>query len=233
MKSSKVKFNADKLSKQIFANLVEEQTNRLIAYAEEMIKQIGDTIKTYHSRNHMDRTGNLLNSLCWGVAYDNELKASGFYREADSLELSFLHERDWDYMAHPVDGHALAEQYIRQYGRLGSGGGTWRVWFAILAPYWGYWERGFTMVSGGGGSPFPRSRQRLQFAVMAQFYDKLGADLKPAKTSIKVHVETYTSTTRSRDYKHRVDNPYSHFNKKWGSDSRYTHNKGRFNKLNK
>lgn len=222
MRKSVVKFNANTLRKVLKENLAQEQTDRLIEYAKNKIVEIGDKIQTYNSRNHMDRTGNLLNSLCWGVAYNNELKDSGFYREASSLRLSYLHERFEEKYAYPVDGHAEAEKYLRQYGRLGSGGGTWRVFFAIAAPYWGYWEEGFTMKSGGGRSGIPRSSRFLKFAVMSQVYDSVGKDLKPAKVSIKVHAPEYSKITLARDYKSRVNNPYSHFNKKWGQDKRYT-----------
>ena len=221
MKKSVVKFNAESLKRVLLAKLSQEQTDRLIAYAQEKIIELGNKIASYHRGHHMDRTGNLLNSLCWGVAYNNELKASGFYRDAVSTELSYLHERDSDYTAYPIDGHAEAERYIRHYGRLGSGGGTWRVWFAILAPYWGYWEKGFTMRSGGGESGIPRSSKHMQISVMSQFYDVVSRDLKPATTTIKVHVEKYSSVSRRNDYKHRVNNPYSRFNKKWMQDKRY------------
>lgn len=221
MKKTRVKFDAEKFRKLLTKNLVEEQTNRLIAYAKEKIQEIGRTINSYNSANHMDRTGNLLNSLCWGVAYDNELKASGFYRNANSLELSYLHERYEEHVAYPVDGHALAEQYTRMYGKLGSGGGTWRVWFAVLAPYWGYWEKGFVMVHGVGGSGKFRSATFKQFAVMSQFYDKISQELKPAKVTFKVKVPQYSKQSMHRDYKSRVDNPYSKFNKKWMQDKRY------------
>ena len=215
MKKTRVKFNSEKFRKLLTKNLVEEQTNRLIAYAKEKIQEIGRTINSYNSANHMDRTGNLLNSLCWGVAYDNELKANGFYRNANSLELSYLHERYEEHVAYPVDGHALADQYTRMYGRLGSGGGTWRVWVAVLAPYWGYWEEGFIMRSGSNAT------KRLQFAVMSQFYDKISQELKPAKVSYKTKSPKYSKQSMHRDYKSRVDNPYSKFNKKWGMDKRY------------
>ena len=124
----------------------------------------------------MDRTGNLLNSLCWGVAYDNELKANGFYRNANSLELSYLHERYEEHVAYPVDGHALAEQYTRMYGRLGSGGGTWRVWFAVLAPYWGYWETGFESFG-----------KELRWQVMTRHFDIVKNDLKPSNVTFHIY----------------------------------------------
>lgn len=179
------------LKKELTEYWVKEQTRRLIEYAKEKIVSIGNTIQSYHSRNHMDRTGNLLNSLCWGVAYDGKLMDYGFFRDAESLKESHLHERfkeDWQI---PVNGHALADGYIKRYGKM-SGANMWRVWFAILAPYWGYWEEGFTMVHGysqqGGfmGSTF------VKFAVMSEVYDQVAKELAPAKPKIKVHVEKYT-----------------------------------------
>ena len=214
MQKTRVVFNTKSFRKELTNKLVEEQTRRLIVYAKEKIQEIGATINSYNSANHMDRTGNLLNSLCWGVAYDNKLKDSGFYRNANALELSYLHERYEESVAYPVDGHALAEKYIRMYGKLGSGGGTWRVWFAVLAPYWGYWEEGFTMRT-------KNNTKRMKFAVMSQFYDKIRQDLTPAMVTYKTHAPQYSKHSMHIDYKHRVDNPYSHFNKKWMNDRRY------------
>lgn len=186
-KKSQVKFDTTALRKQMEAYLINAQTVRLVAYAKETINDIGNAISAYNSRNHMDRTGNLLNSLCWGVAYRGELAESGFYRNASSTRLSYLHEwsKDADYGApYPVGGHELAEEYIRRYGNANSNG--WRVFFAVLAPYWGYWEEGFNLKKARGGTEFRR------FAIMTQFYDKVTNDLKPMKTTFKVHVPTYT-----------------------------------------
>lgn len=226
MKKTKVKFNVNALREELTKNLVEEQTRRLIMYAEEKIKEIGDKINSYPRANHMDRTGNLLNSLCWGVAYDNDLKASGFYRNASSTKLSYLHERYEESKAYPVDGHAEAEKYIRMYGKLGSGGGTWRVWFAVLAPYWGYWEEGFTMVHGGYDPEGKRWRKFrgasfMRFAVMSQFYDKVTQELKPAKVTYKTSSPKYSKASLRKDYNTRFNYPYSKFNKKWENDKRY------------
>lgn len=223
-KSRIIGFDAAKMIKDMTAIAVEEQTNRLIEYAKETIVEIGDKINSYNSRNHMDRTGNLLNSLCWGVAYDGELKGSGFYREASSLRTSYLHEFFPDYReAFPVNGHQLAEEYITRYGKA-SGSNKWKVFFAILAPYWGYWEEGFTMKSGGGRSGIPRSEKFLKFAVMTEFYDKVGKDLSPAEMKIKVHVEHYTYSfnigkthikgSLERAWNNRVNNPYYHKRKR-------------------
>lgn len=186
-KKSQVKFDTTALRKQMEAYLINAQTVRLVAYAKETINDIGNAISAYNSRNHMDRTGNLLNSLCWGVAYRGELAESGFYRNASSTRLSHLHEWSWESDRggiYPVSGHELADAYIRRYGNANSNG--WRVFFAVLAPYWGYWEEGFNLKKVQGGTEFRR------FAVMTQFYDKVTNDLKPMKTTFKVHVPTYT-----------------------------------------
>lgn len=201
MKESKVIFDTNALRKVMMDNLVKEQTDRLIDYAKETIKEIGNRILSYHRAHHMDRTGNLINSLCWGVSYSGELQDSGFYREASALSESFLHEFYPDYKyAFPVNGHALAQQYLSQYGKAGAKG-YWRVFFAILAPYWGYWEQGFRMKSGGGSSGIPRTERFMKFAVMTEFYDKITNDLRPAKTKIKIHVEKYSRAYNIGDFK--------------------------------
>lgn len=50
--------------KQLMKFWVGEQNRLLIEYAKKEIVKLGKNIEAYHSRNHMDRTGNLLNSLC-------------------------------------------------------------------------------------------------------------------------------------------------------------------------
>ena len=206
-------FNAKALSEQIMAKVVEEQTRRLIEYAENKIKEIGNKINSYNSRHHMDRTGNLLNSLCWGVTYSGELKASGFFRNAQSTKISYLHEWSTEYAAFPVDGHSLAAEYIERYGKS-SWKGRWRVFFAILAPYWGFWEEGFNLKHGfskTGAMTFK------QFAVMTEVYDQVSEELKPAKVNFKItksHHYSHNSKDKNslaRKYKSRVDNPYSKF----------------------
>lgn len=183
MASSLTGWNPSLLKKQIMENAVAYNNMRLVEYAKETILKIGNKIKTYHSKHNMDRTGNLLNSLCWGVSYKGKLVDGGFFRDAvhntvrigdDITSESFLHEwfRDEKY-AFPVDGRQLAEEYLRKVGNTGSTG--WKVFFAILAPYWGYWEEGFNMRTRGKSIGF------FQFAVMAETYDQVRKDLKPAR----------------------------------------------------
>lgn len=113
--------------------------------------------------------------------------------------MQMLHSTSFDYgnPAEPVNGHALAEDYIRKAASK-SKKNQWLVFFAILAPYWGYWEKGFTLVHGWSrqkryedgfqGSTF------MQFSVMSEFYDGLKSDLSPAKVrQPHIHVEKYAS----------------------------------------
>lgn len=194
IKSKVIGFNAKSMAAAMMKNVVAEQNRRLVEYAKEKILAIGNQIQTYHSRNHMDRTGNLLDSLLWGVSYEGKLVEGGFYRDAQARGESYLHEwfsGDVKYLI-PVNGRQLAQTYMQKYGNNGAKG--WRVFFAILAPYWGYWEKGFTMKSGGGDSGIPRSTRFMQFAVMTQFYDEVKQDLKPARVRFRVSVAKYNRT---------------------------------------
>ena len=210
-------FNPDRMKKQMLSIAVEEQTNRLIDYATNEIKRLGDMIQTYNSDNHMDRTGNLLNSLCWGVCYNGKMKGYGFYRDPvthprglDKTSISYLHE--WfPNDREEVNGRQRAENFIKSFkGRPNK----WSVFFAILAPYWGYWESGFTM-KGGGGIYGQGNRKELvgktvtpkfsagyrQFQVMTHIYDDVRMDLKPAETHLTVYIPEYSY--KSRKYKNK------------------------------
>ena len=181
-KSSLTGWNPETLKKQMMENVVAYNNARLVDYAKETIAKIGNKIKSYHSNNNMDRTGNLLNSLCWGVSYKGRLVEGGFFRDAvlndkgiAKTSESFLHEwfsGDEKYLI-PVNGRQLAEEYLQKVGNTGSSG--WKVFFAILAPYWGYWEEGFNMKTKGKSIGF------FKFAVMAETYDQVRKDLKPAR----------------------------------------------------
>lgn len=181
-KSSLTGWNPETLKKQMMENAVAYNNARLVDYAKETIAKIGNKIKSYHSKNNMGRTGNLLNSLCWGVSYKGKLVEGGFFRDAvlndkgiAKTSESFLHEwfsGDEKYLI-PVNGRQLAEEYLQKVGNTGSSG--WKVFFAILAPYWGYWEEGFNMKANGRPIGF------FKFAVMAETYDQVRKDLKPAR----------------------------------------------------
>ena len=213
MKQGKIiGFNAAKMAEQMMANAVAEQNRRLVEYAEQRIIMLGETINSWNSKHHMDDTGNLLDSLCWGVCYDGKMVQSGFYRPQKATTPSYLHGwsnvefadpkrfkrhavgesvKEWVKMdaGEPVNGHDLAAAYLQQAPKKCKAG-EWMVFFAILAPYWGYWEKGFNMKVGWEGD---RTIIFQQFAVMSQFYDIVKSNLKPARTRIKVYVPKYAS----------------------------------------
>lgn len=206
MGNSVVVFDKNALAKKIFDNVVPYQTDLLIEYAKVEIKKLGDRIASYNGANGLDRTGNLLNSLCWGVTYNGELKASGYYREETHKTRtnrwgqerglgvgggsdSFLHEffkNDAEY----VDGRKMAREYLRNVRGLAN---KWTLFFAILAPYWGYWESGFRMVT---------TNKRMQFQAMVYVYYDVIRDLKPAKTNITVYTPKYQY--RNHKFKNKV-----------------------------
>lgn len=215
MKKSVLKFNSKELRKVLFDNLAKEQTERLVRYAKEQIEILGETISAYHSKHNLDRTGHLLNSLCWVVTYDTgkENKFSGFYRPAQlhsngkyGTSESWLHEFFTD-DDEPIEGRQLAEEFVNSVNGVS---GKWTVSFAILAPYWGYWESGFTLKGGGGdvGTPnrqgsrvMPKFKRHIQFQVMSRLYDKVRMDLRPAETRLTVFVPKYYY--KNRKYKNR------------------------------
>ena len=199
MGKSTVVFDSKALAKDIFNNLVPYQTNLLIDYA--MVE-----IASYNDANGLDRTGNLLNSLCWGVTYDGRLMDGGFYREevhktrtnrwgqtrglgVGGGSDSFLHEFFRD-DAELVDGRKLAKEYLQNVKGKSN---KWTVFFAILAPYWGYWEGGFRMIT---------TNKRMQFQAMIYVFDDVRKDLKPAKTDITVYRPKYQY--RNHKFKNKV-----------------------------
>ena len=217
-KSKVIGFNADAWGKDLMNYWVGQQNKRLVAYAKDKIQEIGNRISSYHSRHHMDDTGNLLDSLCWGVSYDGKSIANGFYRSQKAKDAAIMHgwskveiregsgKKKWDYenknknpfsemhAGESVWGHKRAAEYLERAG-VKSKAGQWVVFFAILAPYWGYWEEGFVKPVGkfmGSKRPI-RGAVFLQFSVMAETYDTVKGELKPMRTRFSVHVDTYAS----------------------------------------
>lgn len=175
---------------------VNVQNERLVAYAKKKIRLIGDAIQLYNSKNHMDRTGNLLDSLCWVVSYNGKMVEGGFYREQQATEDAYLHELlPEDYKGtFPVYGHRLAEIFITQYGNK-SESGQWVVYFAVLAPYWAYWEKGHENIL---------TKKFEHFAVMAEVHDMCAQDLKPAKVELKLKVP-HSFSVKKTDRRHKND----------------------------
>jgi len=230
-KSKVIGFDADKWGRDLMKQLVGQQNARLIAYAKEKVLEIGNRISSYHGKHNMDDTGNLLDSLCWGVSYDGRSIANGFYRSQKASQPSMLHgwsqveiregagRKKWDYenqvlnpfsemhAGEAVWGHQRAAEYLERAG-VKSKSGQWVVFFAILAPYWGYWERGFVKPVGkfmGSKRPI-RGAVFLQFSVMAETYDSVKNELKPMRTRFSVHVDKYASKSLYRQAKRNLKN---------------------------
>lgn len=182
---TKVKINTKKLYNTLLKETTEKQTFNLIEYAKEETKNIGDMIKTYSGGHHMDDTGNLLDSLCWGVSYKGKLEGFGFYREKKASEVSFLHA--WSERTVPVDGRAFAEEYIQKYATSYQKG--WRIFWGIFAPYWGYWEYGFKMKGN--------KMTRLRFHVMTQRYDEIKKKLThPMVKRLNISIDYYSDLSK-------------------------------------
>ena len=228
-KSKVIGFNAAKMEKDMMDYCVGQQNARLIAYARDKIQQIGNRISSYVCKNNMDDTGNLLDSLCWGLSYDGKAISSGFYRQQTASRAAQLHafsrvefiegrgRKKWEnarYMqsigaspfsemsaAEDVWGHQQAEEYLEKAG-VKSKAGQWVLFFAILAPYWGYWEKGFKKYIGKGHDQFVF----LQFSVMAETYDSVKPELKPMRTSFRTYVPTYASKSLYAQAKKNLKN---------------------------
>lgn len=191
-KSRVIGMNAymNQVRKELMNVCVDNITNYLIDYAQQTIQNIGNKIGSFSSRHNMDDTGNLLDSLCWGVYYKGDVKQTGFYRDQVATQNSSMHA--WS-KAHfkekfgtfkgqwagggldkgidaseDVYGHRFAEEFLNSYKSKYTKG--WQVFFAILAPYWGYWESGFT-------AKFWHGNRYYKFAVMTELYDQIKQDL--------------------------------------------------------
>lgn len=219
-----VKFDRKALGSELWKHYSALQTKKFVDYARDEIQRIGERIATLNGANNFDRTGNLLDSLCWGVSLNGELQDYGFFREQMADGISTLHEWSrvsWvepykvknddgsygykyrtntlsggDFMPE-VHGHDLADKYVHKYGNNKSNG--WKVFFAILAPYWGYWEKGFNMKHHfGDTSTFE------QAPIMAEFYDEVKSDLKGVRVRFRVSVAKYTSVSLAKTMKKTI-----------------------------
>lgn len=200
-----------KMRETILNNVVAQQNANLIEYAKKRVIEIGDRIQSTGYR--MDRTGNLLDSLCWFVAYDAKIVDGGFYRAAVATRDSYMHElfkEDYKSMF-PVHGRKLANMFIKNWGSKYKD--AWCVAYAILAPYWGYWEVGHKNVL---------TRHFERFAIMAEFHDKAQNDLQPMVVEFYRSRHHYTIPKLERMRKNMANSPYKekrHFDK-WPSHGR-------------
>ena len=169
--------------KDLTQDYIKAQGEALVSYASNKIVQIADAIKA--TGYDMEDNGNLLDSLCWVVSFDGKKVGSDYYRKKQAGEKSYLHTRfpKEFWKNYPVDGHALASLFIREHGKR-SEKGQWCVYFAILAPYWGYWELGHHNVL---------TRRFEKFAVMVEKSDEVRRELSPAAVDFRSSYPTYSA----------------------------------------
>lgn len=193
MKESRLIWDKNYFHNVLLNKAIEMNNARLVEYAKEKLDKIGDRIQSFNSKNNLYRTGHLLQSLCWSVSYKGNVIGYGFYEKAplkkgrklwgeEATSDSHLHEfyGSQIYSMFPVNGRKFAEEYIQKAASKGTRG--WKIVFGILAPYWGYWEKGFTLKRGGKNSTIPRTETFLKFSVMAEVYDQVRKELKPARS---------------------------------------------------
>lgn len=156
---TRFKFNGKKFGKKILNRYAEEQTNRLIMYAQKELDRI------VLSREFNDRTHNLADSYVWCVYYQGKRKGTGTYGNKQARTQSLLHEYSPE-MRVPVNGRKIANEFAKSYKPQETKG--WEIVFAACAPYGAYLEAGFTFHG-----------KRYQFDVMAQRYDEIKNTLSP------------------------------------------------------
>jgi len=153
------RFNGNLFGKRVYKRMAEEQTKRLIQYAEEEIVRIVDT------KGFSNRTSNLADSYVWCVYQDGKRKGFGFYGNKQARKNSFLHEYS-PKMRVPVNGRQLARKFVMSYKSDVDHG--WEIVFAAVAPYGAYMEEGYTFH----GTPY-------HFDVLSQRYDHIKHALSP------------------------------------------------------
>lgn len=163
---TKISFNKHLYKQRVMKYIVEEQTRRLVAYAEHEMRQM---VATKELKND---TKNMQDSIVWGVYYNGKRVPNGFgfFDTRQATEDSLLHA----YSKHPkaINGRALARQFITDYVPATNNG--WEIVWAVCAPYAAYWE---------GGHVNPPKSGRIRYAkIILQRYDVIKKELTP-----KVH----------------------------------------------
>jgi hypothetical protein len=166
------KFNGKAFGKAIYNRIAEEQTARLIAYAEE------ELVRIVESKKCDDRTYNLSDSYFWCVFFQGKRKGFGTYGRKKARKNSLLHEYT-PMISVKVNGRALANEFGKSYEPQERQG--WEIVFGAVAPYGAYLEEGF-MFHG----------KRYQFDVMSQRYDHIKNALSPlCKVTLEIHTPKY------------------------------------------
>ena len=159
MAKTRFTFHGKLWGKRIFNRIAEEQTKRLIEYAETEIVNIVE------SKSFDNRTFNLSDSYVWCVFYNGKRKGYGTYGRKQARKKSLLHEYS-PQISVPVNGRKLANDFAKAYKPEQDKG--WEIVFAATAPYGAYMEEGYTFRG-----------KFYQFNVMSQRYDIIKNTLSP------------------------------------------------------
>lgn len=183
--ATRVRFSKSEFRKELMKRKREyevEQTARLVAYAQQQIVFMAAEIEQIITSQE-GSTGNLLDSLCWGVWHNKKRKGMGYYRNESAIEDSYLHEFS-PMIRESVNGHFLAQQFLAQYQDNLTIADGWQVVWGVLAPYYAYWEQGHINKLLGG--------QFVQFTAMSQRYDHIKDELgNLCRVDFNVTVPTY------------------------------------------
>ena len=171
-KAATFKFNGKKFGNTIYKRVAEEQTRRLIAYAE------AELVNIVESHAFDNRTYNLSDSYVWCVYFGGKRKGFGTYGKKQAKKKSLLHEYSPE-ISVEVNGRKLANDFSKAYQPSLEKG--WEIVFAACAPYGAYLEAGF-MFHG----------KYYQFNVMSQRYDHIRQALSPlCKVTFEVNPPKY------------------------------------------
>lgn len=149
MAKLKIDFNLETVRKNLFAELVEEQTLRLIEYAPQILR------KAYAESTFRDDTFNLADSYVWAVYYNGKLEGKGYLWKGDKAD------RPAKYHGIDVYGRQLATAFANLYKPQILKG--WDLVVAATTPY-------APILEAGSGSP------RKRFEVISTVYDDLVQD---------------------------------------------------------
>ena len=159
MAKSRFTFKGKLWGKRLFNRIAEEQTKRLIEFAETEIVNIVE------KKSFDNETFNLSDSYVWCVFYNGKRKGFGTYGRKQARKSSLLHEYSPS-ISVPVKGRKLANDFARAYKPEQDKG--WEIVFAATAPYGAYMEEGYTFRG-----------KFYKFQVLSQRYDHIKNVLSP------------------------------------------------------
>lgn len=145
-----VTYDWTRVRKELFDNLAEEQTKRLIAYAKEALQQ------AYNQRGFKNDTFNLLDSYVWAVYYKGSLKDYG------GLTDTQLAQEPADFEGQGIYGKDEAQRFVNAYSPKTAKG--WDMVIAATVPY------AYKLEAEERGIP------RRKFEVISTVYDDLVQD---------------------------------------------------------